>query len=136
MEGRLIAFFTVPGEPVSKERARVTRNGSYTPKRTLEAEQTIRDCYRTQCGATSIYSLDATAEFGLTVDLYLGTRRRRDIDNMLKLVQDALNKIAYPDDSQIVWIAASKQFVPKAEARTEIRLELLSGLSGHDKATT
>lgn len=124
MTGRLISAFTIPGEPISKARARVTANGTFTPKRTRDAEQAVRDCYRTQTATPTIFADDPNAQYKLAVDLYMGNRRARDIDNMVKLVQDALNGVAFKDDSQIYELHSTKQYVDKTEARTEVWLYL------------
>lgn len=124
MTGRLIAAFTIEGEPISKARARVTTHGTYTPQRTRDAEQAVRDCYTTQTATPNIFRYDPSARFELVADFYMGNRRVKDIDNCLKLIQDGLNKLAFKDDSQIVGLHATKTFVAKDEARTEVWLYL------------
>lgn len=44
----------------------------------------------------------------MTVVGFFNSRRRKDIQNTLKSVCDALNDIVYEDDSQIVTLSASK----------------------------
>ena len=43
-------IFTVPGVPQGKGRPRVTRNGTFTPKKTRDYEKKVRDCYIAQGG--------------------------------------------------------------------------------------
>lgn len=111
-----VVRFTVFGEPRSKQRPRVTRYGAYTPKETLVAEEKIRQVWR---------SLD-TEPFPhhvlVSIDFFNGNKRRRDLDNMAKLVLDALNKEAYVDDNQIVALELRKFFSSAERARTEIML--------------
>jgi len=66
-------------------------------------------------------------EFDVLVDVtfYLATRRRKDLDNLVKLVLDALNREAFRDDSQVVEINARKIFSDKDNARTEVTLREL-----------
>lgn len=45
---------------------------------------------------------------------------RKDIDNCQKAVMDALNGIAWQDDSQVVRVVASKSY--GTEARTTVRI--------------
>lgn len=108
--------FTVNGEPRSKQRARVTARGSYTPAETKNAEQLIAHAFRqTQ---TAPFEFQVLVE----IDFYNGNKRRRDLDNMAKLVLDALNKVAYPDDYQVVELNVRKIFTTPDRARTVIRL--------------
>lgn len=120
----LIDAFEVAGEPVSKARARVTSHGTFTPQKTRDAEAAVLRAWAK--GKQSLLGNLATDTYELRCDFYLGNHRRRDLDNMTKLVLDALNGRAYIDDSQIVELTARKHFVPKAEARTEVRLWVLS----------
>lgn len=113
--------FTVPGEPVSKARARFTGYGSkvrtYTPAKTKVAEERVAWAFRSAGGR---FEPDPEATFSVTVTFHNGTRQRRDVDNMLKLVLDGLNGVAWVDDTQVMEIAGRKRFGPKAEARTEV----------------
>lgn len=88
--------FIILGEPKSKERPRFTRNGrAYTPQGTRDAEKRVADEYAKQSGFFFEGSVKVSIVFGLT------SARRRDIDNMAKLILDALNKVAYNDDTQV-----------------------------------
>lgn len=94
--------FTLPGNPPVKERARhgTSKNGksyTYTPKNTVEAEAMIAAAYR----AVTNRPPSEDAPFALWLVLCVETWRRRDIDNMVKVVLDGLNKVAYHDDSQV-----------------------------------
>jgi Holliday junction resolvase RusA-like endonuclease len=118
----VIARFTVEGEPVSKARARFTKYGSkvhtYTPEKTMQAERAVAWTYRQTVGATGDPSSEET--FGLLAQFYNGTQQRRDVDNMLKLLLDGLNGVAWADDMQVMEVSARKHYVSKAEARTEV----------------
>jgi Holliday junction resolvase RusA-like endonuclease len=127
---RLVAHFTIPGEPVSKARARVTSHGTFTPAKTREAEKAVVSAFCNQVLKNYDLSLDPTLKYELRCEFNNGTKRARDTDNMLKLVQDALNGWAYHDDSQIFDLSASKRFVPKADARTEVWLYVLEVTEG------
>jgi Holliday junction resolvase RusA-like endonuclease len=52
---------------------------------------------------------------------FLGDRRRADLSNFLKLAEDALNTIAWDDDSQIIE-AHVRKHVDKLFPRTEIQV--------------
>lgn len=110
-------LFTVEGEPMSKARARVTRQGhSYTPKGTVDAMRRVRDVF--EASACEAFSVPV----GLELAFYQGTRARKDIDNMVKLVMDALNGVAWADDVQVSVLLARRVYVTKDEARTVVRI--------------
>lgn len=94
--------FRVDGTPVPKARARVVNGHSFTPKRTADAEKVIALTARVagvQCRKGPV---------ALRCWFFFADKRRRDLDNCVKTVQDALNGIAWDDDSQIVWLEAAK----------------------------
>lgn len=47
--------------------------------------------------------------------------KRPDIDNIIKIIADSLNKLAYGDDSQIVAVAANK-FYTEDNPRVEVEI--------------
>lgn len=111
-----VARFIIRGEPKSKQRARVTARGTFTPAETKQAEQLIALTYkRLQCQRFDYQVV-------MTIDFYNGNRRRRDLDNMAKLVLDALNGIAYADDHQVVELNLRKIHTTPEHARTVITL--------------
>lgn len=111
-------------EVVGKQRARTVRaNGvtrSFTPKKTVDFERAIRDAWIDQVG------LD-WAGFTGPVLVYVAYKRelaksnpkfwsgredtgKPDLDNVVKSVLDALNGVAFADDSQVVNIDAHSEF--------------------------
>lgn len=120
-DAQVVARFTIEGEPVSKSRARFTRRGSkthtYTPEKTLQAEQRVAWAFRQV--ATS-YTPDPDATYGVMGLFFAGTRQRRDVDNMLKLILDGLNKVAWVDDDQVIEVSGRKSFGEPTDARTEV----------------
>lgn len=102
MDVEVVAHFTVPGEPVSKARARAdTRDGKirhYTPKDTSKAEEFVGWWLR-ESGYKG--RPDAVSTFGAFCGFYCKSRRDRDTDNLCKLVFDAINGLIWKDDSQI-----------------------------------
>lgn len=116
MAGTLIASFEVPGEPASKSRPRFTSKGHvYTPAAVKQAEQMIATAFRAAGGRLMN---DPNVAFRVEAEFHQGTHQRRDVDNMLKLVLDGLNKIAWPDDAQVLDVRGRKRFVDRPEAKT------------------
>ena len=121
---RVASYFTVPGEPVSKARARTTiKDGkatTYTPASTVAAEEVIRGYYL----AGERHFTTNVERVGVRIFFYRKNNIRRDIDNLAKLLLDALNKVAWADDSQIneliLWRGRDKD-----DPRTEILIYTL-----------
>jgi crossover junction endodeoxyribonuclease RusA len=94
----------------------VTARGTYTPEGTRKAEHTIQAAWRQTLAKPFAHQVVAS------IDFFNGNKRRRDLDNMAKLVLDALNKVAYADDHQIVAMELRKFFCSPERARVEITL--------------
>lgn len=102
------------GRPQVKQRPRMTRRGrAYTPMKTHLAEDVIRDGWNGPKFEGPIFMRAKFSKAGteVTVGTYDGTQSplRGDIDNYVKLVMDGLNRVAYDDDNQIVYLEVYKQ---------------------------
>lgn len=111
-----VLTLTLKGDPVPKARARTTPHGTYTPHRTREAEEKWRWTV-----LASGWKVNRDALFGLEADFFCRTKRRSDLSNMLKLVEDAGNGMIWADDSQIAWLHATVTR-GAADPRTEVRV--------------
>lgn len=111
--------FTIHGEPLSKERARVVNGHAYTPRRTRDAEARVQAAWMAAAGRVSA----SDGPFYVVMHFFPGTRKRRDLDNMAKLVLDALNGWAWRDDSEVDSLSLFRHpVVPRDEARVEIQI--------------
>ncbi len=123
---------TVPGPMIGKARARVTRNGTYTPATTRAKEQEIGWLAKAT-GCTPIVAGACQLRVAITVEppkswpkglradacnQVIFPTSKPDLDNCVKLIGDALNGIAWLDDSQVVQVIATKLFGPVC--KTEI----------------
>lgn len=119
--------FVVFGEPQGKGRPRFTKVGTtYTPKKTADYEQLVKAAYRKHCKACRF---DDDAMIKIEIFAYYGipksasakkraemlTRKKRpikkpDMDNVLKIIADSLNGLAYKDDTQIVEAVVHKYY--------------------------
>jgi len=125
MMGKL---FVVPGQPQGKARARTTNFGSYTPEKTVLYENYIKMCYQQQfkeCTDKPI-EISITACFEPVKSVSKAQRlamlnnlipptKKPDIDNIAKVVLDALNGIAYKDDKQVIKLNVYKKYFGRAE---------------------
>ena len=117
--------FIVEGDPQGKARPRFSQKSGtvYTPTKTVRYERLIRKAFLDAGGNT----IPSDCYVGITVDAYFqipksytkGKRlacqhninrpaKKPDIDNSLKAVLDALNKVAYEDDKQVIEVICRK----------------------------
>ena len=119
--------FTIEGEPRGKGRPRFTKGGRvYTPKETSEYEKAAALAYKSGSGGRYFDKLvpvriAVTAYYGIPESAGLRKRERMmdgevkpqkkpDLDNVIKIVMDALNGVAYHDDAQVVSVEARKLY--------------------------
>ncbi len=108
---------TIPGIPVAKGRPRVTKWGTYTPEKTVNYENLVQFSYLQQYKGLEPMQGYLKMEIYFLMPIVASTSKKRkqlmlerkilpdkkpDLSNMVKSIEDALNKIAYHDDSQIV----------------------------------
>ena len=119
--------FVVEGEPQGKARPRFSRKSGtvYTPAKTAKYEKEIRQAFLDARGKM----ISAGSYVAVTVDAYFEipksyTKRKRlacerninrpdkkpDIDNVVKVVLDALNGVAYVDDKQVIGVICRKWY--------------------------
>lgn len=123
-----ILRFTVAGKPVGKARPRFTRRGfAYTPEKTVRYEAAVRAACMEAMRAQGVYKrvgvpLAIKCAFFFEPPKSWSKKRRTeaadlapydqkpDGDNLLKIVKDALNGVAYDDDKRICSEIATKQY--------------------------
>lgn len=118
-------IFTVPGKPFGKQRPRFARTGrAYTPDKTVVYENLIKTCfaekYPNHIPVSGAIRVTIGAVFPIPQSwtkkkknaAIAGTIRPKkpDWDNIGKIVCDALNGIAYADDSAIYCGQVEKRF--------------------------
>ena len=130
--------FEIPGKPQGKGRPIVTKHGTFTPQRTVSYENLIKVEYERQCGAQRFpddtplsmtiianYAPPRSAPKKRRAEMLLNTQRRPmvkpDMDNVVKVVCDALNGLAYRDDVQIVQLFAVKRFAETESVTVTLR---------------
>lgn len=125
--------FTVYGEPQAKARVRVTRTHAYTPTKTSSYENYVRLAYKAAKGdfKTGSIGIDVKAYFKipkkttkknrlLMISQMILPTKKPDWDNVGKIISDALNGIAYDDDSQIVDGRVRKYYSEEPRVEVEI----------------
>lgn len=122
--------FTVPGAPVGKGRPRVTKNGTFTPQKTLDYERLVQLAYNMSRSAPFSDPAKplfcAIAAYFPVPPSYSAKKHRElpgtpythkpDADNTTKGILDALNGLAYQDDSQIAALCCRKRWGQQGRA--------------------
>lgn len=123
--------FTYYGEIRGKGRPRFRKIGNfvstYTPTETRDYEMSIKESFLVECADSERYFNGE--QLAMELQIYqaipksvskkkaqemledkVKPTKKPDIDNILKSVCDALNKVAYTDDTQIVEMKIQKHY--------------------------
>lgn len=134
--------FVVLGQPVGKGRPKFSNMGNfvraYTPDKTTNYENLVKIAF--QCNENCKHLGDAP--LGVKIVAFFQTPKslskkkqamaesgelrpctKPDVDNIVKIVLDALNGIAYDDDRQVVKLSFNKFY--STEPRVVIEIEQL-----------
>ena len=135
-------YFIVEGEVQGKARPRFSRMGgyvkTYTPKRTADYEKRIKDSYLAEVPFQPMIWCDkqpleivVNAYFEIPKSASKKAKERMllkeyptkkpDADNILKVVADALNGVAYGDDAQITIATVNKIWSESPKLEITIR---------------
>jgi len=127
--------FTVLGEPMGKKRPKFARRGkfvhAYSPKENVDYEAKVREAYGNNPSfANAPLRVEITAYCAIPKsfskkkaiqarDNQLKVLSKPDVDNVSKIILDALNEIAYDDDKQVVYLSISKFYseTPRVDVR-------------------
>lgn len=111
--------FSIPGEPQGKERPRFSYRGqnTYTPAKTQNYERLVALQYKSHCrykfdekvpllvGIRAYFSIPKSVSKKVAADMRnnkIRPTKRPDVDNIIKIILDSLNDVAYHDDAQVV----------------------------------
>ena len=111
--------FEVPGKAQPKQRPRFNKwTGSiYTPKETVEYENRVRLSFnRIKPSGYKVIEKQA-----VLVEVIVHMKKSKsckyihpvikiDLDNVIKSILDALNKVCYKDDKQVIGIVSTKKW--------------------------
>lgn len=118
-------YFKIPGPPQGKARARTGKGFGYTPEKTVLYENLIKQEFLANCKQrwfnkeplevmiTAFYPIPKSTtkkDRTLIAEGKLFPTKKPDADNIAKVVCDALNGIAYADDTQIIRLVVNKRY--------------------------
>ena len=143
----------IDGNPFGKQRPRVVRirkgarkgaSRAFTPEKTANYENYIKTLYRQKYGRHTSFKEDD--ELHLDIKAYykiakstpkylkemmitgmIKPTKKPDVDNIIKIIADSLNEVAYKDDKQIVACSCQKFYA--SEPRVEIVISKLNETS-------
>lgn len=134
-----IVKFTVPGAPVGKARPRVYKTATgktraVTPKKTVNYETLVKWAYTStvdkklegalQVEIVGYFQIPKSTSKKKREEMLLGKimhTKKIDADNLAKAILDALNGIAYHDDSAVCDLRVLKYY--SDEPRVEVMIK-------------
>jgi len=121
--------YLVEGNPVGKGRPKFARRGNfvstYTPTKTRDYEDLIKESARKAMGSAEILETPVTVAIYITVPIPASYSKKRteaclsgserpikkpDIDNVAKCFLDAMNQVVYLDDTQVLTLHVTKVY--------------------------
>lgn len=133
----MIYEFEIPGKITGKGRPRVNTNTAiaYTPAKTKEYEELVKQYfilkYRKTQPLEGRLAVTVKAFFGIPKSTSKANReemlqgsmspvKKPDIDNIAKIIIDALNKLAFQDDNQITRLVVEKEYAEEEKVHVKI----------------
>lgn len=117
-------IFSVKGEPKGKGRPRFSKGHVYTPEKTVDYERLVALSYR-----NSARGYKFTSPVRVTVKVFckppnskskkvaedmlsghILPTKKPDVDNIVKIILDGLNKVAWEDDTQVTDLMITKRY--------------------------
>ena len=125
---------TIYGKPQPKERPRVYKGHGITPTRTKNYEAMIARAWAAEHPEQLSGDLHVEIRFFMPTPISWSKQKkeraergiirpsvRPDIDNLVKIILDGLNGVAFADDKQVIELTAAKYY--SANPRTAILVE-------------
>lgn len=130
--------FEIPGKVIGKGRPRINTNTAraYTPAKTKEYEELVKQYFIIKYRSRNLLE----GRLKVTIVAYIGIpkntskkdreemllnnispTKKPDIDNIIKVILDALNQMAFKDDNQITKIEVEKVY--SEEEKVYVKIE-------------
>ena len=134
----MIYEFEVPGKVIGKGRPRLNSytGAVYTPTRTKDYESLVEQYFllkyprfkilegRIKVNIIAYFSIPKTtkkSEINEMLDNNISPNEKPDIDNIVKVVLDSMNKFAFRDDNQITKLEVEKKYA--LEDKVYVKIE-------------
>jgi Holliday junction resolvase RusA-like endonuclease len=129
--------FSVPGEPKGKGRPKFVKSTgiAFTPKETANYENWVKTCFLNmhqqkiqgdvplRANITAYFQIPKSASKKERQRMEIGTvlpMKKPDADNIVKIILDSLNGIAYDDDKQVCEVCFRKYY---GEPRVDVQIK-------------
>ena len=125
---------TIPGKPKGKDRPRFYKGHAVTSASTRAYERKVKSIYKKETSITfhgavivsikAFYQIPKNTPKAVKKMMLDGERLpcvRPDIDNLPKIILDALNGVAYDDDKQVVDMIITKRYAEEAHVDVEVQ---------------
>ena len=135
--------FHIEGDPVPKGRPKFRQAGgfvrTYTPGKTVDYENVVREAARAAMGVTDVLETPVGVFLYIRLPIpasyskkareacirgELHPTKKPDIDNLAKSILDGLNGIIYKDDAQIVSLHVKKVYASGSGVDVLVKEEL------------
>ena len=131
----MIYEFEVPGKVIGKGRPRLNSYTGvvYTPTRTKDYESLVEQYFllkyprfkilegRIKVNIIAYFSIPKTTKKTEILDNNISPTKKPDIDNIVKVVLDSMNKFAFRDDNQITKLEVEKKYA--LEDKVYVKIE-------------
>ncbi|MCI8640569.1 MAG: RusA family crossover junction endodeoxyribonuclease [Clostridia bacterium] len=134
----MIYEFEVPGKIIGKGRPRLNSytGNVYTPTRTKDYETLIEQYFllkyprfkmlegRIKISMIAYFSIPKATKKSMLEDMLedkISPTKKPDIDNIIKIVLDSMNRFAFKDDIQITKLEVEKRYA--LEEKIQIKIE-------------
>jgi Holliday junction resolvase RusA-like endonuclease len=134
-------MFEIPGIPAAKGRPRFARRGdsvsTYKPAKTTSYENLVKLCYTAKAiglkpheggvkmSIACLFPIpkSTSKKQRLEIGCHPAYLKKPDVDNLIKIILDALNGIAYRDDKQVYSVTCKKYY--SETPRTTVEMEFI-----------
>ena len=132
-------YFTIHGAPFGKQRPKFGHGRAYTPKQTVEYEKAVAEACLKAMQEQDQLQIEASQPIGVHVDAYYQipkswSKRKQeraamgleaptvkpDADNVLKIILDGCQGIAFEDDKQVIKSNIDKKY--STEPRVDVTI--------------
>ncbi len=117
-------------EPVPAARPRVSKWGTYYPKKYKDFKAELAEKIKHQWEAVLKRAFPIAGPLALTIHIHCTKPRTSkldypmpDVDNFAKAVMDAANGVVFEDDKQVIDLSVSKRWVTLGEPGVSISIQ-------------